>query len=81
VCPPIPELAHSCMPWTATITCSVPLGLWEEHVCAENRLEYFSSGREAAVPTADTPDFWVSDCLTFALMDDLFRHGDREIHP
>jgi hypothetical protein len=45
------------MPWTATTTYSVPLGLWEEHVCAENRLGYFSSGREAAVPTADTPDF------------------------
>ncbi len=45
------------MPWTATITYAVPLGLWEEHVCAENRLGYFSTGREAAVPTADTPDF------------------------
>jgi hypothetical protein len=45
------------MSWTATITYSVPLGLWEEHVCAENRLGYFSTGREAAVPTAGTPDF------------------------
>jgi hypothetical protein len=45
------------MPWTATITYSVPLGFWEEHVCAENRLGYFSTGREAAVPTADKPDF------------------------
>ena len=45
------------MPWTATITYSVPLGFWEEHVCAENRLGYFSNGREAAAPTTDTPDF------------------------
>ena len=45
------------MPWTATITYSIPLGLWEEHVCAENRLGYFSTGREAAVPTANAPDF------------------------
>jgi hypothetical protein len=45
------------MPWTATITYSVPLGLWEEHVCAESRLGYFSNGREAAVPTANKPDF------------------------
>jgi hypothetical protein len=45
------------MPWTATITYSIPSGLWEEHVCAENRLGYFSTGKEAAVPTADRPDF------------------------
>jgi hypothetical protein len=45
------------MPWTATITYSVPLGAWEEHVCAESRLGYFSNGNEAAAPTADTPDF------------------------
>jgi hypothetical protein len=45
------------MPWTATITYSVPTGIWEEHVCAENRLGNFSTGRDAAVPTADTPDF------------------------
>jgi hypothetical protein len=44
-------------PWTATITYSVPVGFWEEHVCAESRLGNFSTGREAAVPTADTPDF------------------------
>ncbi len=25
------------VPWTATITYSVPLGSWEEHVCAESR--------------------------------------------
>jgi len=45
------------MPWTATITYAVPLGIWEEHVCAESRLGYFSTGKEAAVPTADKPDF------------------------
>jgi hypothetical protein len=45
------------MPWTATITYSVPLGTWEEHVCAESRLGYFSTGREAAPPRASTPDF------------------------
>jgi len=45
------------MPWSATITYAVPLGLWEEHVCAENRLGYFSTGRGAAVPTANTSDF------------------------
>jgi hypothetical protein len=45
------------MPWTATITYSVPLGYWEEHVCAESRLGYFSTGKEAAVPTANQPDF------------------------
>jgi hypothetical protein len=44
-------------PWTATITYSIPVGFWEEHVCAENRLGYFSTGREAAVPTANKPDF------------------------
>jgi hypothetical protein len=44
-------------PWTATITYSVSLGFWEEHVCAENLRGNFSNGREAAVPTADKPDF------------------------
>jgi hypothetical protein len=44
-------------PWTATITYAVPLGFWEEHICAENSRGYFSNGREAAVPTADMPDF------------------------
>jgi hypothetical protein len=33
-------------PWTATITYSVPVGFWEEHVCAESRLGYFSTGRK-----------------------------------
>jgi hypothetical protein len=45
------------MPWTATITYAVPLGFWEEHVCAENPRGYFSTGPEAAVPTANAPDF------------------------
>ena len=45
------------MPWSATITYSVPLGSWEEHVCAESRLGYFSTGDEATVPTASKPDF------------------------
>ena len=44
-------------PWTATITYAVPLGFWEEHVCAENPMGYFSTGKEAAVPTASKPDF------------------------
>ena len=44
-------------PWTATITYSVPSGSWEEHVCAENSRGYFSNGKEAAVPTANKPDF------------------------
>jgi hypothetical protein len=45
------------MPWTATITYAVPRGTWEEHVCAEGRLGYYSIGNEAAVPTATRPDF------------------------
>ena len=45
------------MPWTATITYALPIGAWEEHVCAESRLGYFTNGKEAAVPTADKPDF------------------------
>jgi hypothetical protein len=44
-------------PWTATITYSVPVGFWEEHVCAENRLGNFSNGREAAAPIANKADF------------------------
>ncbi|HLQ89317.1 MAG TPA: hypothetical protein VK148_04700 [Xanthobacteraceae bacterium] len=44
-------------PWTATITYSLPLGIWDEHVCAENRRGYFSNGSDAAVPTAGKPDF------------------------
>ena len=44
-------------PWTATITYAVPLGRWEEHVCAESRRGYFSNGKEAQVPTAENLDF------------------------
>jgi len=44
-------------PWRATITYSVPLGSWEEHVCAESTRGYFSNGNEAAAPTAERPDF------------------------
>ena len=43
------------MPWSATITYGRPLVEWEEHVCAENT-QWFP-GQEAAVPTADNPDF------------------------
>jgi hypothetical protein len=43
-------------PWSATVTYGRPLGEWIEHVCAENRHEYYS-GNETAVPTADRPDF------------------------
>ena len=45
------------MPWSATITYARPLGEWEEHVCAENTLEFYSRGTQAAVPTANKPDF------------------------
>ena len=44
------------MPWSATVTYGRPVGEWVEHVCAENRHEYYS-GNETAVPTADRPDF------------------------
>jgi hypothetical protein len=44
-------------PWTATITYALPLGSWEEHVCAESRRGYFSNGDEAEVPTAKNADF------------------------
>jgi hypothetical protein len=44
-------------PWTATITYAVPLGRWEEHVCAESRRGYFSNGEEAQVPTSEKVDF------------------------
>jgi hypothetical protein len=45
------------MPWTATITYAVPLGFWEEHVCAENPNGYFLDGKVGDVPVAQTPDF------------------------
>jgi hypothetical protein len=42
-------------PWSATITYGRPLGQWVEYICAENIHWY--SGKNAAVPTADKPDF------------------------
>ncbi len=42
-------------PWTATMTYGRGLGDWAEAVCAENIQWY--SGRDAAVPRADKPDF------------------------
>jgi DMSO/TMAO reductase YedYZ heme-binding membrane subunit len=44
------------MPWTATITYGRPLGVWREIVCAENPRKY-GTEKDAAVPTADRPDF------------------------
>jgi hypothetical protein len=47
------------MPWSAAITYRrplSPLGGWPEFVCAENPHEYYT-GRDAAVPRADKPDF------------------------
>jgi hypothetical protein len=45
------------MPWSAAVTYRRARGdIWDEHVCAENRHEYYS-GRDTAVPTADKPDF------------------------
>ena len=51
-------------PWCATITYGrvrpVPdvseVSEWEENVCAENPHQYDT--KDAAVPTADKPDFW-----------------------
>ena len=43
-------------PWSATVTYGRPLGEWVEHVCAENRNEYYD-GSDTAVPAADRPDF------------------------
>ena len=43
-------------PWSATVTYGRPVGEWIEHVCAENRQEYYN-GNESAVPTAEKPDF------------------------
>ena len=42
-------------PWTATMTYGRGRGDWQEAVCAENVNWY--SGKEAAVPRADKPDF------------------------
>src|ERR1700726_5021086 len=43
------------MLWSATITYGRPLIEWAEHVCAENTIWF--PGQEAAIPTADKPDF------------------------
>jgi hypothetical protein len=43
------------MPWTATITYRPNLGPWSEVICAEN-LQWYS-GKNAAVPQQDKPDF------------------------
>jgi hypothetical protein len=43
------------MPWTATITYRPAVGGWTDLICAENVQWY--SGTNAAVPTADKPDF------------------------
>jgi hypothetical protein len=45
------------MRWSATVSYGMRPGAWVEKVCAENRSGFFSTGREAAVPTAETPDF------------------------
>jgi len=42
-------------PWTATMTYGRGLAEWAEAVCAENT--FWFPGQEAAVPTADKPDF------------------------
>jgi hypothetical protein len=42
-------------PWTATMTYGRSRAAWVESVCAENTQWY--SGKEAAVPRADKPDF------------------------
>jgi hypothetical protein len=43
------------MPWSATVTYRPASGEWTEHVCADNT--QWSPGKNAAVPTADEPDF------------------------
>jgi hypothetical protein len=43
------------MPWSATMTYRRALGEWPEFVCAENT--QFYPGKNAALPTADKPDF------------------------
>ena len=45
------------MPWSAMITYARPSHEWEEHVCAENTVGFYSTGKEAVVPTANKPDF------------------------
>ena len=43
-------------PWSATITYRRSGGEWQEAVCAENPYKY-GTEKDAAVPTADKPDF------------------------
>ena len=45
------------MPRFGTITYARPDHEWEEHVCAENTMGFYSTGGQAAVPTAFKPDF------------------------
>jgi len=42
-------------PWTATVTYRPNLGPWTDLICSENIQWY--SGKNAAVPTADKPDY------------------------
>jgi len=44
------------MPWSATVTYRRSVNDWFEYVCAENTHKY-NTERDAAVPTADKPDF------------------------
>jgi hypothetical protein len=44
------------MPWSATMTYRRAVGSWPEFVCTENPHVYYA-GKDAAVPTADKPDF------------------------
>jgi hypothetical protein len=45
------------MPWSAAVTYRrAQQSIWDEHVCAENRHEYYA-GRDTEVPQADKPDF------------------------
>ncbi len=43
-------------PWSAGVTYMRPLGEWREMACAENPHGYFR-GKQAAIPTAEKPDF------------------------
>jgi len=46
------------MPWLANITYARPLlREWEEDVCAENTFGFYSTGKDALVPTAHKSDF------------------------
>jgi hypothetical protein len=48
--------ANFTTPWSATITYGRSTDHWPEMVCAENPHQYYA-GKDAAVPTADKPDF------------------------